>query len=199
MALPRGGPGRFAKAGGGSIGVDFTGDWEAAVRICTGASVLFPRACDVALRRIAVEVEGDVKRNIKAGPPPPQSPLTIATGGGGKPLNRAGDLANSVNVVNAGALAYFIGIPRTAGTYSLAVVHERGAIIVQPLTARMRAFLHARLAKVGPPSGGATGILVTQIPARPFVEPAVDKLRSRFAQRFAREFATALAGQIGWP
>lgn len=180
------------------MSVELTGQWELALRLTRDAPARFPAAADIALKRRAVDIEGKIRKNIKAGPPPPQARTTALTGGRGKPLNRTGDLGNSVAVVPAGRLEYFIGIPRNAGKYNLAVVHENGAVVVQEMTARMRRFLHARLASEPKTSAaGGSGFVVSRIPARPFVEPAAEEVRGTYPQDFARDFSQALNGDYG--
>lgn len=180
------------------MAVVLTGQWNVALKLLKGAVTLFPRAADVALRRIAIDVEGDIRSKIKSGPPPAQSGLTKVTGGLGKPLNRAGDLGNSVDVVHPQRLAYFIGIPRSAGSYSLAEVHENGAVVVQNMSDRMRRFLHVKLRATGdPPPNSPVRMVVSQIPARPFVEPVFAALSPVFVTKFTREFSLALGGKYG--
>ena len=176
--------------------VVLTKDWEVASKLCAGAAAAFPRAADIALRRIAIDIEGRIKGKIADGPPPPQSEHTKATGGGGTPLRRTGGMLGAVNVVPAGRISYFIGIPRTSGKFNIAVIHEEGAVVVQEMTPRMRRFLHAKLSGTAP-SGGVSGFVVSQIPARPFVEPVVMEILPQFPLLFARDFSRALGGKYG--
>jgi hypothetical protein len=60
-----------------------------------GASPINPRDA-VTLKRVAVKAEGDVKRAIAAGIPPPNHPLTVARKGSSKPLIDTGQLRTSI-------------------------------------------------------------------------------------------------------
>jgi hypothetical protein len=176
--------------------VVLTKDWEVAVKLCAGAAAVFPKAADTALLRIAIGIEGSIKSNIVSGPPPPQSRHTTDTGGGGVPLNRTGGLSGAPATIRVAEMNYFIGVPRSSGSFNLAVIHEEGALVVQEMTARMRKFLHARLSGTAP-GGGVSGFVVSQIPARPFVGPAVAEVTPQFGTMFVRNFAAALGGKYG--
>jgi hypothetical protein len=173
-----------------------TGDWDVAIKLTTKASLFFQDAANVALKREALRVEGRIKKNINKAKPG-QASSTQLTGGLGKPLVRTGSMLNAVGVVEKSKLEVFVGIPTSSGLVNIANVHEEGATIVQRMSERMRRFLHAKLAGLGAPPGRGTGILVTRIPARPFIAPAVDSTRKGFARRFEKDFAQALGGKYG--
>ena len=64
---------------------------------------------------------------------------------------------------------------------------------VIPITPKMRRFLFAMMRKAGQAStgGDGRGVVVTQVPARPFLRPAFNKFRQgadrRFLERVAKE------------
>jgi phage gpG-like protein len=138
----------------------------------------------------------------------PPSPLTIAARqlegfGGSKALLVRGDLRDSITVIVQGDEA-FIGVSRSARSkdgasmVDLAKLHEFGGPpVIIPITPKMRRFLFALLRKAGkePTGGGGRGVIVVQVPARPFLRPAFDKFREgagrRFLERVARELGLA--------
>ncbi|WP_239014420.1 phage virion morphogenesis protein [Archangium violaceum] len=135
----------------------------------------------------------------------PPSPLTLAARqlegfGGTKALLVRGDLRNSITVIVEGDEA-FIGVPRSARSRNgeslveLARVHEYGsAPIVIPLTPRMRRYLFALLKRAGqePTGGTGRGVVVVQVPARPFLRPAFEKFRQGAGRRFLERVAKHL-------
>ena len=179
--------------------IQLFGDWKKAIKLMSTAPMRFGPAAHKALTREGIRAQKIIRTNIQQGPPPPQSQQTRDTGGSGKPLNRDGTMRQAVNVVHAGLLDVFIGIPRSEGAFNIAVVHEEGKVIVQPLTNKMRAYLMAKLSGDPPAGGGgpAKQVLVTVIPARPFVAPAYAEMAISFDTRFASEFARALRGDYG--
>lgn len=179
------------------MAIRMIGDWKKALKLMKTAGRRFGPAAEKALRREAINAQGIIRGNIKEGPKPAQSPQTAATGGRGKPLNRSGTMRQSVNVVQKGQLNFFIGIPRAEGSYNIAVIHEEGAIVVQVLSDKMRAFLIANLPGDAPVGGGGNIVIVTKIPARPFVAPAFVEVQLGFETRFERSFANALRGDYG--
>lgn len=102
---------------------------------------------------------------------------------GRKALIRTGDLRNSIAVlpkVPAGDTV-FVGIPRASGQVRIARVHEYGSDpIVIPITPRMRRFLAmlfrrvSRARKRSKRRGNGTGVVVIQVPARPFLRPSFE-------------------------
>ncbi len=125
----------------------------------------------------------------------PPSPLTLAARemkgrGGTKALLVKGVLRNSVAAIVKGDEA-FIGVPRKAraqggkALVDVAQVQEfgKGPIIV-PMTPAMRRFLFALLRKAGqePKGDSGKGVVIINVPARPFLRPAFKKF-SLCAQR----------------
>ena len=69
-----------------------------------------------------------------------------------------------------------------------------GPPTIIPITPKMRRFLFALLRQAGkePTGGGGRGVIVVQIPARPFLRPAFDKFRQGASQRFLERVAKEL-------
>ncbi len=120
----------------------------------------------------------------------PLSPETLALRKffgfkGTKALLRHGDLRNAIAVVEAGGLI-FVGVPRTAkgadgrSLVDVAEQNEKGSKpIVIKMTPKMAALLHVAFRKAGiekkDPHRPVTGIIVVQIPARPFIGPVFEQ------------------------
>lgn len=138
----------------------------------------------------------------------PPSPLTIAARqlagfGGSKALLVRGDLRNSITVFVHGDEA-FVGVSRSTrakdggAMVDLAKLHEFGGPpVIIPITPKMRRFLFALLRQAGkePTGGSGRGVIVVQVPARPFLRPAFKKFREgaskRFLERVAKEMGLA--------
>ena len=143
--------------------------------------------------------------------PAPPSPLTIASRQlegfrGEKSLIVRGDLRNAIGIVADGDRV-FVGVPRKARNKSgealvdLAQVQEFGGPpVVIPITPKMRKFLFAMLRRAGkdPGTGGGEGsgrgVVVVQVPARPFLRPAFEKFRQGAQRRFLERVAATLWG-----
>lgn len=186
-----------------------TGDWALARRVLSAAPMRLQRAIGNAVRQEAHALRNDIVRGITSqapgGEPMKQpSPLTLAARqlkgfGGTKALLVRGDLRNSVSVIVKGDEA-FIGVLRSARSgggeslANLAELHEFGGPpVVIPITPKMRRFLFALLRKAGQETtgGDGRGVVVVQVPARPFLRPAFNKFRQgadrRFLERVAKE------------
>ena len=191
------------------MAVSRTGDWARARRLLTAAPQRLQAAISTAVRQEAhalrKEIVQGLTRQAPGGEPlKPPSPLTIAARelegfGGTKALLVRGDLRNSITVFVQGDEA-FIGVSRSARSkdgasmVDLAKLHEfGGAPVIIPMTPKMRRFLFALLRQAGkePTGGSGRGVIVVQVPARPFLRPAFDKFREgasrRFLERVARE------------
>ena len=191
------------------MAVSRTGDWARARRLLTAAPQRLQAAIGTAVRQEAHALRNEIvqglTRQAPGGEPlKPPSPLTIAARelegfGGTKALIVRGDLRNSITVFVQGDEA-FIGVSRSArskdGTsmVDLAKLHEfDGPPVIIPMTPKMRRFLFALLRQAGkePTGGSGRGVIVVQVPARPFLRPAFDKFREgasrRFLERVARE------------
>lgn len=191
------------------MAVSRTGDWARARRLLTAAPQRLQAAIGTAVRQEAHALRNEIvqglTRQAPGGEPlKPPSPLTIAARelegfGGTKALIVQGDLRNSITVFVQGDEA-FIGVSRSARSkdgasmVDLAKLHEFGGPpVIIPMTPKMRRFLFALLRQAGkePTGGSGRGVIVVQVPARPFLRPAFDKFREgasrRFLERVARE------------
>ena len=191
------------------MAVSRTGDWARARRLLTAAPQRLQAAIGTAVRQEAHALRNEIvqglTRQAPGGEPlKPPSPLTIAARqlegfGGSKALIVRGDLRNSITVSVQGDEA-FIGVSRSARSkdgasmVDLAKLHEfGGAPVIIPMTPKMRRFLFALLRQAGkePTGGSGRGVIVVQVPARPFLRPAFDKFREgagrRFLERVARD------------
>lgn len=195
------------------MAVSRTGDWARARRLLTAAPQRLQGAISTAVRQEAHALRNEIvqglTRQAPGGEPlKPPSPLTIAARelegfGGTKALIVRGDLRNSITVFVQGDEA-FIGVSRSARSkdgasmVDLAKLHEFGGPpVIIPMTPKMRRFLFALLRQAGkePTGGSGRGVIVVQVPARPFLRPAFDKFREgasrRFLERVARELGLA--------
>jgi phage gpG-like protein len=191
------------------MAVSRTRDWARARRLLTAAPQRLQAALGTAVRQEAHALRNEIvqglTRQAPGGEPlKPPSPLTIAARelegfGGTKALIVLGDLRNSITVFVQGDEA-FIGVSRSARSkdgasmVDLAKLHEFGGPpVIIPMTPKMRRFLFALLRQAGkePTGGSGRGVIVVQVPARPFLRPAFDKFREgasrRFLERVARE------------
>lgn len=195
------------------MAVSRTGDWARARRLLTAAPQRLQAAIGTAVRQEAHALRNEIVQGLTSQAPggeplKPPSPLTIAARelegfGGTKALIVRGDLRNSITVVVQGDEA-FIGVSRSARSkdgasmVDLAKLHEFGGPpVIIPMTPKMRRFLFALLRQAGkePTGGSGRGIIVVQVPARPFLRPAFDKFREgasrRFLERVAKELGLA--------
>lgn len=192
------------------MAVSRTGDWARARRLLTAAPQRLQAAIGIAVRQEAHALRNEIvqglTRQAPGGEPlKPPSPLTIAARelegfGGTKALIVRGDLRNSITVVVQGDEA-FIGVSRSARSkdgasmVDLAKLHEFGGPpVIIPMTPKMRRFLFALLRQAGkePTGGSGRGVIVVQVPARPFLRPAFDKFREGASRRFLERVAKAL-------
>jgi phage gpG-like protein len=186
-----------------------TGDWALARELLASAPARLQSAIGIAMRQEAHALRNDIVRGLTSQAPggepiKPLIPLTIAARqlkgfGGTKALLVRGDLRNSVSVVVKGDEA-FIGVHRSARSGSgaslvnLAELHEFGGppVIIR-ITPKMRRYLFGLLRKAGQSTtgGDGRGVVVVQVPARPFLRPAFNKFREgadrRFLERVAKE------------
>ena len=195
------------------MAVSRTGDWARARRLLTAAPQRLQAAIGTAVRQEAHALRNEIVQGLTSQSPggeplKPPSPLTIAARqlegfGGTKALIVRGDLRNSITVIVQGDEA-FIGVSRSARSkdgasmVDLAKLHEFGGPpVIIPMTPKMRRFLFALLRQAGkePTGGNRRGVIVVQVPARPFLRPAFDKFREgasrRFLERVARELGLA--------
>ena len=195
------------------MAVSRTGDWARARRLLTAAPQRLQAAIGTAVRQEAHALRNEIVQGLTSQAPggetlKPPSPLTIAARqlegfGGSKALIVRGDLRNSITVFVQGDEA-FIGVSRSARSkdgaamVDVAKLNEFGGPpVIIPITPKMRRFLFALLRQAGkePTGGSGRGVIVVQVPARPFLRPAFDKFREgasrRFLDRVARELGLA--------
>jgi phage gpG-like protein len=195
------------------MAVSRTGDWARARRLLTAAPQRLQAAIGTAVRQEAHALRNKIVQGLTSQAPggellKPPSPLTIAARqlegfGGTKALIVRGDLRNSITVFVHGDEA-FIGVSRSARSkdgasmVDLAKLHEFGGPpVIIPMTPKMRRFLFALLRQAGkePTGGSGRGVIVVQVPARPFLRHAFDKFREgaskRFLERVAKELGLA--------
>ncbi len=194
------------------MSVTKTGDWALARRLLSSSTSGLKGAVGKALRQEAQLLRTQIVQGITKQAPggqalKPLSPLTIAAREmkgfkGTKALIVRGDLRNSISALVRGDEA-FVGVLRKAKDkqgnplINVAQIHEFGAgPIVIPITPAMRRFLFALLQKSGQESSGrgsGSGVVVINIPARPFMRPAFKK----FSKGAQRRFLNRVAGQLG--
>jgi hypothetical protein len=185
------------------MGVKKTGDWAKARQVLRA----LPRQLASATRRAVLQEAHALRREIVQGitdqapggqPLAPPAALTLAARrlrgfGGTKALLVRADLRNSIQVIAIGDQV-FIGVSRTArgadgqSLVDVARVHEYGSDpIVIPITPAMRRYLAALFRAAGrEPDGGGRGrgVVVVQIPPRPFLRPVFDRFKEGAQQRF---------------
>jgi len=192
-----------------------TGDWAVARRLLAGGPLKLKAAVGTALRQEAQLLRKEIVQSITRQAPggesiKPPSPLTLAARqmkgrGGTKALMVSGELRNGIAAIVKGDEA-FVGVPRKAqgkGGKSLgdvAQVQEFGAgPIMIPMTPAMRRFLFALLRVAGESGGGGSGkgVVVIQIPARPFLRPAFKVFQKGVQKRFLGRVAGLMGLSAG--
>ena len=187
-----------------------TGDWALARRLLSAGPERLRSAIHTALRQEAHALRKEIVQGLTQQAPggetlKPPSALTLAARqlagfGGTKSLLVRGDLRNSISVVVEGDEA-FIGVLRKARSkdgdslVDVAQVQEYGGPpVIIPMTPAMRRFLFVLLKKAGkkPTKGSGRGVVVVQVPARPFLRPAFEKFRQGASRRFLERVAKQL-------
>lgn len=187
-----------------------TGDWARARRLITGGAERLQDAVRVALRQEAHVLRNQIVQGLTSQAPGgeplrPPAPLTLAARelqgfGGTKALVVRGDLRNSIAVIIDGE-DVFIGIRRSARSsegerlVNLGELHELGGPpTIIPITPKMRRFLFALLRQAGqaPTGGSGRGVVVVQVPPRPFLRPAFQAYRVGAGRRFLDRVAHQL-------
>lgn len=196
------------------------GNWEKALRILDAAPKRLADAQHRALLQEAQFFRGKIVEGIREQAPggqafAPLSPTTLAIRQfrgfrGTKALIHHGDLRNSVAVVREGDTV-FVGVLRSAQSrdgaalVNVASAHEHGTKpIVRKLTPKVRAFLFAAFRKAGIEKAAAvggtkTGVVVSRVPARPFLGPVFEKHAKpdEVARRFLGRITKLLGGDFG--
>ena len=192
------------------MAVTRTGDWARARQLLAAGPQRLRSAIGVAIRQEAQGLRNEIVQGLTSQAPggepiKPPAPLTLAARqlegfGGTKALLVRGDLRNSITVIVEGDEA-FIGVPRSARSsggeslVDLAQLHEYGGPpVIIPITPKMRRFLFALLRQAGkePTGGSGRGVVVVQVPARPFLRPAFEKFRDGASRRFLERVAQQL-------
>jgi hypothetical protein len=124
---------------------------------------------------------------------------------GTKALIRRGDLRGAISVIVRGEEA-FVGVPRKARdkdgnpVIDIAELNEFGSKpIVIPITPKMRRYLAVLFKEAGETAGSSggkggsgKGVVVTRIPARPFLKPVFEKFSIGAEQRLLQRIAHQL-------
>ncbi len=187
-----------------------TGDWARARELLSTTSGRLKGAVETALKQEAHALRNEVVRGLTAQAPGgdpirPPAPLTLAARhlkgfGGTKSLLVRGDLRNAISVITADD-EVFVGVLRTAKSStgeSLADVAQLqefgGPPVIIPITPKMRRFLAVLFKRAGvtPTGGSGRGVVVTQVPARPFLRPAFEKFRAGAGRRLLERIAAQL-------
>ncbi len=202
------------------------GDWAVAEHILRTGAARAQRAIDQAVQQEAQFLRAKIVEGIRQQSPGgeaflPLAPATLAKRNlrgfqGTKALLVRGDLRNGFVVRREGWGAAFVGVLRTARgrdgqpLANVAELNEFGSRpIIIHITPQMAAFLGALARESGHDSGGGshegghgTGIVVVQIPARPFIRPVVQRYfgnQNEVRDRFFRRISTILNGDFGGP
>ena len=191
------------------------GDWRRARALLAAGPVRLKAAIGLALRQEAEALRGEIVQGLTqqapgGSPLEPPKETTLAARrlkgfGGSKSLIVRADLRNGIATIVRGDAA-FVGVPRTArgkdgqSLVNVAELQEFGsAPIVIPMTDAMRRFLFAMLREAGERArggGGGKGVVVVQVPARPFLRPAFERFKKGAQRRFLARVAT-LTGMRG--
>jgi hypothetical protein len=172
-----------------------TGDWARARELLSNTSGRLKGAVERAMKQEAQALRNEVVSGLTAQAPGgepirPPAPLTLAARqlegfAGTKSLLVRGDLRNAISVIADGD-EVFIGVLRSAKSSTgesladIARIHEFGGPpVIIPVTPRMRRYLAVLFKRSGVPGRGGSGrgAVVTQVSARPFLRPALDRFR----------------------
>jgi hypothetical protein len=183
------------------MAISRTGDWARARELLSNTSGRLKGAVERAMKQEAHALRNEVVRGLTAQAPGgepirPPAPLTLAARqlegfGGTKPLLVRGDLRNAISVIADGD-EVFIGVLRSAKSSTgeslanIARIQEFGGQpVIIPITPKMRRYLAVLFKREGTPRrpGSGRGVVVTQVPARPFLRPAFEKFRAGAGRR----------------
>ena len=198
------------------------GPWGAVIKSLFDTPAEIRKAKKSALLREGEFFRGEIIKGLRDQAPggkhfKPLSERTIAIRRllgfkGTKALMRHGDLRNSISVHSAhDANDYvFVGVLRTAknskgeAMVDVARLNEEGSKpIIIKMTPKMAALLHAAfdkagLHRMGPPRP-STGVVVVQIPPRPFMGPVFEQHGGEEAsKRFAEQVKKNMQGKGVW-
>lgn len=197
-----------------------TGDWASAGRLLQTMPAKLKTTVSIAFRQEAELLRRQIVQGITNQAPGDKSfkdlsILTLAARRlknfkGTKALLRRGDLRNAIATIVRGEEA-FIGVPRKTRdkegkpVIDIAELNEFGSNpIVIPITPKMRKYLAVLFREAGEIYGSAgeggsnANVVVTRIPARPFLRPVFEKFsvgaQERFLNRIA--FQLGLRGRV---
>lgn len=192
------------------MAISRTGDWARARELLSNTSGRLKGAVERAMKQEAHALRNEVVSGLTAQAPGgepirPPAPLTLAARqlegfGSTKSLLVRGDLRNAISVIADGD-EVFIGVLRSAKSSKgetladIAQIQEFGGPpVIIPITPKMRRYLAVLLRRAGTPRGPSSGrgVVVTQVPARPFLRPAFEKFRSGAPQRLLNRIARQL-------
>ncbi|MBL8940859.1 MAG: hypothetical protein JNM69_40325 [Archangium sp.] len=192
------------------MAISRTGDWARARELLSNTAGRLKGAVERAMKQEAHALRNEVVSGLTAQAPGgepirPPAPLTLAARqlegfGGTKSLLVRGDLRNAISVIADGD-EVFIGVLRSAKSSTgesladIAQIQEFGGPpVIIPITPKMRRYLAVLLRRAGTPRGPSSrrGVVVTQVPARPFLRPAFEKFRSGATQRLLNRIARQL-------
>jgi hypothetical protein len=201
-----------------------TGPWGAALKTLASAPRDLKEAKNKALLQEAEFFRTQIVTGLREQEPggkkfKPLSETTIALRKffgfkGTKALLRNGYLRNSIAVVTVSDGVVFCGVLRTAkaangeSLVDIARLNEEGSKpIVIKMTPKMAALLHAAFRAFGSnmksnsfPRQSSTGVIVVQIPARPFMMPVFEKFGQpdEASKRFAERVQKLMKGKGPW-
>ena len=206
------------------VAIGLTGEWAKASAILGTAPARLRLAMNRAVLQEAQFMRAEIVKGFRTQAPggkkfEPLAETTLAmrrfTGfSGTKALLVRGDLRNSIKVVSRNstlAAEAFVGVLRTAKSkdgkslVNIAEVHEFGAgPYAIEVTPAMRRFLGMVFSqelgeREGGTGAGGTGIIIIKIPARPFIQPVIDKFFTgpKAAARFQKRVAVNMGGTFG--
>ncbi len=196
------------------MAVKRTGSWSLARELLQAAPARLKVATDRALRQEAEQLRSEVVEGITKQAPAgqPFSPLSrftlakrrLGKFAGSKALIRNADLRNAVSATVRNGEA-FVGVPRKAkgrdgaSLADVAKLNEFGSDpIVIPITPKMHRYFFVLRRELGDDGAARSGhfstpgVIVTRIPARPFLRPVFDKFRREAGKRFLARVARQL-------
>ena len=202
--------------------IDRTGPWKKTRELLITGPALITRAADRAVRQEAELLRKEIVKGLNSQAPggnrfKPLSKTTLAVRRsqgfrGRKALIRSGALRRSISAVHT-RQGSFVGVLRSARSADgkrltdIAQVQEFGSRpIVIRVSDKMRKAIMAKLREGGLRVRGAaqqgpgklsTGLLIVQIPARPFLRPVFEKFAQGADKRMEKRMAGLLSGAFG--
>lgn len=192
------------------MAISRTGDWARARELLSNTSGRLKGAVERAMKQEAHALRNEVVSGLTAQAPGgepirPPAPVTLAARqldgfGGTKSLLVRCDLRNAISVIADGD-EVFIGVLRSAKSSTgesladIAQIQEFGGPpVIIPITPKMRGYLAVLFKRAGSPRrpGSGRGVVVTQVPARPFLRPSFEKLRAGAGRRLLERLADEL-------